>query len=111
MASGDLRRAPCALVEEAAMVAAPSRPATREAKGAASTRSARAEPDPPPDIEEARRRIASALAEGAEELDLGGLNLREVPEEVLALTGLTRLHLGRARSGGSGLDPIFGDAR
>src|SRR6266542_3922308 len=67
----------------------------------------------PPNIEEARRRIACVLAEGLDELDLGGLNLREIPEEVFALKDLKRLHLGRERqqgTSGSGLDPFFGEA-
>src|SRR4051812_6262797 len=71
-----------------------------------------AETDPAPDIEEARRRIAKALAESLEELELGGLALREVPVEVLQLTGLKRLHLGLEKTtNGSGMTPGFGPAR
>src|SRR5262245_2734681 len=67
--------------------------------------------DPAPNIEEVRRRIAKALAEGLDELDLGGLGLREVPEEIFALTDLKRLHLGRATTGGSAGTSGVGEAR
>src|SRR5262245_40297012 len=49
--------------------------------------SQRSQPDvprqdlPAPNLEEARRRIAVAQAQSSEELDLGGLSLREVPVE------------------------------
>src|SRR5262245_33101751 len=49
---------------------------------------------PPPNLEEARRRIAVAQAQGLEELDLGGLSLRDVPAELFELKSLKRLHLG-----------------
>lgn len=46
------------------------------------------------DIAEARRRIAEAKRIGAEELDIGGLGLTEIPEELLELTQLKVLYLG-----------------
>ena len=45
-------------------------------------------------LEEARRRIAAAAASGASALDLSGLSLCEIPEELYALTHLEVLHLG-----------------
>ena len=51
---------------------------------------------PPPQIEEALRRIAECKRSRAEELDLGGLHLREIPEQVAELTWLKRLHCGLA---------------
>jgi Leucine-rich repeat (LRR) protein len=59
--------------------------------------------DPQPDIDEARRRIAEAQADAREELDLGGLNLRELPEELFAVTAVTRLRLPGNRL--TALDP------
>ncbi len=50
----------------------------------------------PPQIEEAMRRIAACKRTRAEELDLGGLHLRDVPDEVADLPWLRRLFLGRA---------------
>jgi hypothetical protein len=47
--------------------------------------------------EEARRRIDMAARDGAEELDLGGLGLSEIPEELYALTHLKILYLGKAK--------------
>ena len=47
-------------------------------------------------IDEARRRIAEAARTGATVLDLGGLGLTEVPEELYALGQLKRLYLGAA---------------
>ena len=47
-----------------------------------------------PSLQEARRRIEAAAREGAEELDLGGLGLTEIPEELYALTHLKVLYLG-----------------
>lgn len=43
--------------------------------------------------EEAQRRIAAAKAEGAQELDLAGLELEELPPEIGQLTGLQQLDL------------------
>ena len=45
-------------------------------------------------FEEAKRRIAVCAETRAEELDLGGLYLVEVPEELLKLSWLKRLYLG-----------------
>jgi hypothetical protein len=39
-----------------------------------------------PRLQEARRRIKDAARDKAEELDLGGLGLTEIPEELYALT-------------------------
>ena len=47
-----------------------------------------------PQIDEARRRIAKAKMMKAKELDLGGLGLVEVPEDIAELPWLTRLYLG-----------------
>jgi internalin A len=47
-------------------------------------------------IDEARRRIAEAARTGATVLDLGGLGLTEVPEELYALRQLEVLYLGAA---------------
>jgi internalin A len=47
-----------------------------------------------PGLQEARRRIEAAARDRAEELDLGGLRLTEVPEELYALTWLKVLYLG-----------------
>ena len=52
--------------------------------------------EPEPNVAEARRRIAKAKAEGSNELDLGALSLRDIPEEVYELTNLKRLYLGLA---------------
>ena len=51
---------------------------------------------PEPNVAEAGRRIAKAKAEGSNELDLGALSLRNIPEEVYELTNLRRLYLGLA---------------
>jgi Leucine-rich repeat (LRR) protein len=67
--------------------------------------------DTAPNIEEARRRIAQAATAGLEELDLGGLNLCDVPEEVFALTQLKRFYMGRERTGGSAPTSLGGGAR
>src|SRR6185503_21192243 len=45
-------------------------------------------------IAEARRRIAKAKHTAAKELDMGGLGLVEVPEELLELEQLKVLYLG-----------------
>jgi hypothetical protein len=45
-------------------------------------------------LAEARRRIAKAKRTGAEELDLGGLGLVEVPAELFEATQLKVLYLG-----------------
>ena len=45
-------------------------------------------------FQRAQRLIAECKARGAEELDLGGLRLTELPEEILALGQLKRLYLG-----------------
>jgi internalin A len=47
---------------------------------------------PPPQIEEALRRIAECKRSRAEELDLGGLHLREIPEQVAELTWLKQFY-------------------
>jgi internalin A len=47
-----------------------------------------------PGLQEARRRIEAAARDRAEELDLGGLRLTEVPEELYALTWPKVLYLG-----------------
>jgi Leucine-rich repeat (LRR) protein len=47
-----------------------------------------------PQLEEARRRIAECKATRATELDLGGLGLVELPDEIDQLVWLKRLHLG-----------------
>jgi len=49
---------------------------------------------PLPQIEEALRRIAECKRMRSEELHIGGLYLREIPEEVLELTWLKGLHCG-----------------
>ncbi|SUB01535.1 Internalin-A precursor [Pannonibacter phragmitetus] len=46
--------------------------------------------------QEALRRIAACRASGAEELDLGGLQLEEIPPELLELSWLKQLYLGAA---------------
>ncbi|WP_051242709.1 leucine-rich repeat domain-containing protein [Stappia stellulata] len=46
--------------------------------------------------EEALRRIAICKTDRSEDLDLGGLALQDVPEEILELTWLKRLYLGLA---------------
>src|SRR6187402_1641330 len=51
--------------------------------------------DLPPDIEEARRRIAKALKDGSSELNLDDLRLRDLPEELFQLAELERLHLAK----------------
>ena len=61
--------------------------------------------DPAPNIAEARRRIAEAIEKGLDQLDLAGLDLREVPEEVLALTNLKQLDLGLAKGSTEGAAP------
>src|SRR4051794_33881031 len=53
--------------------------------------------DPLPNIAEARRRIAEVVETGLDELDLGGLDLGELPEELFALTNLKQLDLGVAK--------------
>ena len=45
-------------------------------------------------IEEAKRRIAKVKDTKATELDLGGLQLTDIPEELYELTWLTHLYLG-----------------
>jgi internalin A len=52
-----------------------------------------------PQIDEALRRIAKARETHAEELDLGGLGLAEIPIEVLELRWLKRLYLGPDEEG------------
>src|SRR5262245_45679671 len=52
--------------------------------------------EPEPNVAEASRRIAKAKAEGSNDLDLGALSLRDIPEEVYELTNLKRLYLGLA---------------
>src|SRR5579871_270219 len=47
-----------------------------------------------PGLLEARHRIEVAARDRAEELDLGGLRLTEIPEELYALTDLKVLYLG-----------------
>jgi internalin A len=44
-------------------------------------------------LAEARRRVAEAKRTGAEELDLGGLGLTTIPDELLELTQLKVLYL------------------
>src|SRR3954471_19860362 len=53
--------------------------------------------DPTPNIAEARRRIAEAADKGLDQLDLSGLALLQVPEELFALTNLKQLDLGAAK--------------
>src|SRR5437588_5453615 len=68
---------------------APDGPGT----GGTGTGTGGTDPDPPADIDEAKRRIAQALQDASTELDLGGLNLRELPEEIFQLAALERLRL------------------
>jgi internalin A len=59
-----------------------------------------------PQIEEALRRVAEAKALRAEELDLGGLGLTDVPSELMELPWLKRLFLGRGKEARKGsFDP------
>jgi internalin A len=53
--------------------------------------------NPTPNIAEARRRIAEAAEKGLDQLDLSGLDLLVIPEELSALTNLKQLDLGAAK--------------
>jgi hypothetical protein len=51
---------------------------------------------PPPQIDEAMRRIAECKRTRGEELHIGGLSLRDIPEAVAELTWLKRFYCGLA---------------